>query len=141
MNNSLVYIMTIDNVDLLVEKANCKWYIKTGKGLFDFSSENHYVPLLNILYIDPALFFNKLKILFEVEGVPESCIKDFPISELLFFCIRNKMHFWTRLFFKWLSYIELTQEQKELILHIQKQKYPQDIRHTLFKAAFGKNRM
>lgn len=135
MNNNLVKIIDKEEIKLFVENTTLKWYVFNQENniFYDLNENSNMTPVLKILYNDPDIFFNDLKDqIYQMKLNPE-LTESFPLIQVANFCIKNHLYFWLRLLVRWSEHIPPNMELKKKILNLQKEKYPQDIKHLLLK--------
>ena len=128
-------IIRIANSAFCFDKEQLKWYaLSEGNGEYcDLENDKCLVTVLKILEGNADFFYEKLESDFLEQGLPTNLIRSFPLKRIIIFCIANHMIYWLKLSLSWLKYVQADEEFKGLVNDIQKEKYPQDIKHALLK--------
>lgn len=131
-----IEVFQFNKTHLFYDKEKNIWYaINTEDGKeYNLTMEKNLVSILKLLYVDPSLFYLKLKHIQSVEGLNDKLLDSLPINKLIQLCIDNDLYFWLELSLKWVSYIKIDSDLYiSFIAALDNKKIPQKIRHQLKK--------
>jgi hypothetical protein len=129
-----------DHSSIIYDRDKRKWFVTnyTNDNLYELSDDTNFSPLLKILYRDPDSFFSEMQDTINKKELGENVLNEFPLKNLIIFCINNRMLFWVDLSINWLKYISLDESFIELARKFSKDSdIDQKLRHKFWSAVMG----
>jgi hypothetical protein len=110
-----VKVFTKDGVELFFDPDIIQWFVASNGTKRSLVGDD-FTAALVFLYEDPLKFFSQIEMELLNGGIDTACSRTFPIVDIVKFCLKNNLKYWTNLAVQWLPFATWDEEFRGLVL-------------------------